>query len=103
MRNGPKWLLRGYSGIALPWGIHLRPGLRASEVLPTLLHELVHMEQWRQIGVVRFSFRYVGEYLRGRLRRLGHQQAYLAIGAEADARRATVILLAAASGADPVS
>ncbi len=68
-------------------------------MLPTLLHELVHMGQWQRIGLVRFSIRYLGDYVRGRLRRLGHQRAYLAIGAEAEARRATVILLAAVGGA----
>ena len=67
VRQGPRWLVRGYAGIALPWGIHLRPGLEATNLVPTLLHELVHMDQWRRIGRIRFPLRYVGDYLRGRM------------------------------------
>jgi hypothetical protein len=33
-----------------------------------LLHELVHVRQWRDAGPVRFLARYLGDYLRGRLR-----------------------------------
>ena len=100
VRSGRIWLLGGYSGIALPWGIYLRPGLEPGKCLPTLLHELVHMEQWRRDGLVRFSVVYIRDYASGRAKRLGHRKSYLAIGAEKEARRKTVVLLAAANGAD---
>lgn len=101
VRPAPTWLLRSpYAGIALPWGIHLRPGLAERQALPTLLHELVHMEQWRRQGVVRFGVRYLVDYLSGLLRRRGHRHAYLEIRAEREARTRTVDLLRAAHGED---
>src|SRR3954465_14272753 len=51
-----------------------------------LAHELVHVEQWRRLGVVRFLRAYVGAYLRGRRGGLGHWDAYRAIPCEAEAR-----------------
>lgn len=39
-------------------------------------HELVHVRQWRQQGVVGFLRRYLGAYLRWRLRRYPHWAAY---------------------------
>ena len=53
-----------------------------------LAHELVHVEQYAQLGVIRFLRRYVSEYARnlGRLR--SHRQAYRAISLEAEARAA---------------
>ena len=61
---------------------------------PQLLrHELVHVEQWQRLGVVRFLRQYLGAYVRGRLRGHGHRGAYLRIPleieAEARARRET--------------
>ena len=51
-----------------------------------LAHELVHVEQYAQLGPVRFLWRYVREYL-GHLRRLrNHMQAYRAISFEVEAR-----------------
>lgn len=99
VRPAPRWLIgRPFVGIALPWGVHLRPGLPDRQLLPTLLHELVHMDQWQRSGVVRFSLRYLTDYLRGRLARRSHRIAYLEIEAEDDARRRTVHLLHAARG-----
>jgi len=55
---------------------------------PVLLHhELVHVRQWRERGVVGFLVPYVRDYLAGRRRGLGHWDAYLAIPAEVEARR----------------
>lgn len=50
-------------------------------------HELVHVRQWWELGVVTFLWRYLGAYLRGRRRGLGHRAAYLAIPLEEEARR----------------
>lgn len=50
-------------------------------------HELVHVRQWRELGAARFLWRYLGAYVRGRVAGLGHQQAYLAIPLEAEARQ----------------
>jgi Domain of unknown function (DUF4157) len=62
---------------------------------PLLLrHELVHVEQWRRLGVVGFLVRYLWAYGRWRLRAHGHRGAYLRIPLEVEAewraRRAPV-------------
>ncbi|HEY9557866.1 MAG TPA: DUF4157 domain-containing protein [Acidimicrobiales bacterium] len=53
-------------------------------------HELVHVRQWRELGVPRFLVRYLGAYLRWRLRAHPHWAAYrripLEIRAEWEAR-----------------
>ncbi len=51
-----------------------------------LAHELVHVQQWRELGAPRFLYRYVGAYFRGRASGLGHWDAYRAIPFEAEAR-----------------
>jgi hypothetical protein len=50
-----------------------------------LLHELVHVGQWRREGNVGFTVRYMSDYLRNRLIGLDHKIAYRAIGFEAAA------------------
>jgi hypothetical protein len=50
-----------------------------------LRHELVHVRQWRELGVARFLVRYVGAYLRWRLRGYGHWAAYRRIPLEVEA------------------
>ena len=59
-----------------------------------LRHELEHVRQWREQGVVGFLRRYLGAYACGRLRGLPHRAAYLRIPheieAEWNARRAEV-------------
>ena len=54
--------------------------------LGLLAHELVHVEQWRELGVVRFLRVYLADYLRGRRAGMTHWVAYRAISLEADAR-----------------
>lgn len=51
-----------------------------------LHHELVHVRQWREQGPVRFPVSYLAAYARGRLRGLGHHEAYRAVPAEVEAR-----------------
>ena len=54
-----------------------------------LLHELVHVGQWRREGTVGFAVRYVSDYLRNRMIGLDHKIAYRAIGFEAAAFEAS--------------
>ena len=65
-------------------GVTMSPRLRR--------HEYEHVLQFHELGRVRFLARYVGEYVRWRLRRHGHRGAYLRISfevrAEWRARRA---------------
>jgi len=51
-----------------------------------LAHELVHVRQWKQLGVPRFLWRYLSAYFRGRRAGLSHKAAYLAIPLEVEAR-----------------
>jgi hypothetical protein len=50
-----------------------------------LRHELVHVRQWRELGAIRFLVRYLGDYLRWRLRGYGHWAAYRRIPLEVEA------------------
>lgn len=50
-----------------------------------LRHELVHVRQWRELGFAGFLVRYVGSYLRWRLRGYGHGAAYRRIPLEIEA------------------
>ena len=52
-----------------------------------LLHELVHVRQWRDAGARRFLVRYLGDYVRGRLAGRDHGNAYRGIRYEVEARR----------------
>jgi hypothetical protein len=63
----------------------------ASDDERLLRHESVHVRQWRRLGLVGFLRRYLGSYLRWRLRGYGHMAAYrripLEVEAEWEARR----------------
>jgi hypothetical protein len=48
-------------------------------------HEQEHVRQWRDLGKLGFLRRYLGAYLRGRLRGYGHRAAYLHIPLEVEA------------------
>ncbi len=79
----------GADGITLGSLIIVRS--RAAGSVRLLAHELVHVEQWRTLGVPRFAWRYLTSYLRWRLRGYPHLGAYrripLEIEAEWEARR----------------
>ena len=51
-----------------------------------VVHELAHAKQWLDLGAFGFLRRYLSGYLKGRLRGLGHRDAYLAIDFETEAR-----------------
>lgn len=50
-----------------------------------LAHELEHVRQWRELGVVGFLLWYLAAYLRWRLRGYPHKAAYRRIPAEVSA------------------
>ncbi len=91
VRPAPVWLERLWLGpvvaMTVPGSVFVRrdrlgdPGLA-----PLLVHELVHIRQWRDHGVLGFLVRYLAEYLRGRGRGLTHWQAYRQITLESEAR-----------------
>jgi hypothetical protein len=63
--------------------VFIRPAALGSRRLCD--HELVHVRQWRELGVVGFLRRYLGAYLRWRLRRYPHWAAYRRIPLEIEA------------------
>ena len=74
---------RGASAITLGRVVSVRR--RAADDARLLAHELVHVRQWRELGVVGFLVRYVGAYVRWRLRGYGHWAAYRRIPLEVEA------------------
>ncbi|MBT8164532.1 MAG: hypothetical protein KJO97_03200 [Acidimicrobiia bacterium] len=90
-------VLRRVAAIALPYVVyvHSRTYLQPREDLTKLVvHELVHVSQWREDGYLRFAARYVGDYLRERMRGRSHDEAYRSIRYEVDARACADELLA---------
>ncbi len=51
-----------------------------------IIHELVHVRQWRKRGVFGFLGAYGSDYLKGRRQKLGHRGAYRQIEYEIEAR-----------------
>jgi hypothetical protein len=73
----------GSAAITIGRVVSVRKRFAGDELL--LAHELVHVRQWRSLGVTGFLVRYVGSYLRGRLRGYGHWAAYRRIPLEEEA------------------
>jgi len=48
-------------------------------------HELVHVRQWRSLGIAGFLTRYLAAYVRWRLRRYPHWAAYRRVPLEIEA------------------
>jgi Domain of unknown function (DUF4157) len=63
--------------------IFMRP--RAVGNRRLLRHELEHVRQWHERGVLGFALRYLASYLRWRLRRYPHWAAYRRIPFEVEA------------------
>ena len=82
---------KGISAMALPWGIYLAPAVLERpfhDLGPLIVHELTHIEQWRRLGAIGWARSYLGDYVGGRRRGLGHHDAYRAVGLEVEAREA---------------
>jgi hypothetical protein len=56
------------------------------ELTALLMHEMVHARQWQELGPRRFLASYLRQYLVARVTGATHRSAYLAIGAEVEAR-----------------
>ena len=74
---------RGAAAITLGRVVSVRRRFADDDRL--LRHELVHVRQWRDLGVAEFLVRYVGAYLTWRLRGYGHWAAYRRIPLEVEA------------------
>lgn len=73
----------GADAITIGRMISVRKAAAADEHL--LRHELVHVRQWRRLGFAGFLRRYLGSYVRWRLRGYGHWAAYRRIPLEVEA------------------
>ncbi len=87
-----KLVLRSNAAIALPRVVYMhrrwyrRP---RAEVARLVVHEVIHVSQWRQTGTAKFAVIYAFDYVRGRFQRRGHEDAYHGIRYEIEARAAT--------------
>ncbi len=76
----------GSAGMTIGNWVFLRRDDDRSGRRELIAHELVHVRQFEELGLIRFLTRYLRDYL-SCLRQSGsHRQAYLAIPAEVDAR-----------------
>jgi hypothetical protein len=73
----------GSSAMTIGSWILMRRGHEHDRLL--LRHELVHVGQYRRLGIPGFLVRYVGGYLRWRLRLYPHWAAYRRISFEIEA------------------
>lgn len=73
----------GAAATTLGRWVLIRPDALGSTRL--IRHELVHVRQWRQLGVGGFLRRYLAAYVRWRLRRYPHWAAYRRIPLEIEA------------------
>lgn len=86
----------GSAAITLGRLIIVRRGAADDERL--MRHELVHVRQWRELGVPRFLVQYLGAYFRGRWHGHGHHEAYRRIPLEVQAEREAACGKAAEEG-----
>ncbi|MEM9518213.1 MAG: DUF4157 domain-containing protein [Actinomycetota bacterium] len=79
-------LPNGADGMVIGRTVFLRDDRDASGDRELLAHELVHVRQFAELGLIGFVRSYVRDYLRGRRAGSSHRQAYLDIDAEVEAR-----------------
>ncbi len=87
---------KGIAAVSLPTGVFVQPaimdrlraGAQPERSGRLIVHELMHLEQWRRLGALRHMTQYIADYVRGRYRRLGHWEAYRSIRLEVEARDA---------------
>jgi hypothetical protein len=80
------FLAPGSAGMTIGRVVFLTSDVDRSGTRELLAHELVHVRQYADAGLVPFLARYLRDYMRGLVRLRSHRQAYLAIPAEVDAR-----------------
>jgi hypothetical protein len=85
---------KGIAAVAMPWAIYVtepvyartQEGAEVGRDGPLIVHELAHIDQFIRLGPIRHVVRYVGDYVRGRVRGLSHWEAYRAVRLEVEAR-----------------
>jgi len=75
-----------YQGLTMGRFIFLTRRVDDQGRSPLLAHELVHVRQWSEIGVVGFTVRYLSQFMTGLFRSRSWSRAYQGIEAEQEAR-----------------
>lgn len=95
-----RWMMlfwrKGISGMTIRNWVFVDPSLLTGDpkrLARLVIHELVHVRQYRDQGYVPFTVRYVYEYLAGLVAGKGIRESYLDIAAEREARQVTERLL----------
>jgi hypothetical protein len=93
LRIGYPWwlapfLTRDVAAITLGRRIYVRAELASASFERLLLHELMHVRQVQELGLMRFLWRYVTEFLRHWRRLRSFNAAYRAISVEIEACQA---------------
>jgi predicted SprT family Zn-dependent metalloprotease len=70
-----------------------RAGKNPDRVAKLIVHELMHVEQWRRLGGVRHSSQYMWDYVRNRLGGAKHWDSYRAIRLELEARAVAAFVM----------
>ena len=86
VRVGYPWWLRPFLHrhiAAITLGRRIYVAEEATDAI--LRHELVHVRQAGELGLPRFLWRYIAEYVRNRRRGMAHHEAYRAISFEVEA------------------
>ena len=82
------FLMRGVIAITLGRRIYVREAMASSAFERLMKHELAHVRQVHRLGLIRFLWRYLGEYARHWRRLRNSSAAYAAISFEIEARAA---------------
>jgi hypothetical protein len=85
---------KGISAVALPWAIYvtgavfdrMATGSEPDRTGLLVVHELTHIQQYRRLGPIRHLTQYFRDYLKGRLAKQGHWEAYRSVRLEIEAR-----------------
>ena len=92
---------KGIAAVTLPNGVFVQPsvmkrfrrGTNPDRVAKLIIHELMHLEQWRRLGGLRHSTQYMYDYLRNRRSGGKHWDSYRAIRLEIEARAVAAYLM----------
>jgi hypothetical protein len=82
------FLMRGVAAITIGRRIWVdvgRASARPDGLKSVLRHETVHVRQMRDLGLIRFGWRYIREYFRNRLSGMSSDDAYRNISFEREA------------------
>ncbi len=80
------WQPGPYKGITIGRRIFLSTSVSEDGTSALLAHELVHVRQWAELGLIGFLWNYLGDFSRNLIRSKRWNHAYHQIRAEQEAR-----------------